>query len=69
MKRKFGETKLHKLFNKIFVFTMIKFMNSFNLKIADLEYPTECCKFDSFGSHLTVAGHVINVFFCYQEST
>jgi len=42
---------------------MIKFRNSFNLKKTSLENPSACCKFDSCGSHLTVAGHATNVFF------
>jgi len=43
--------------------TMITFGNSLNLKNPSLEYPTACCKFDSCGSHLTVAGHVTKVLF------
>ena len=38
---------------------MIKFRNSYNLKAPYLEYPTACCKFDSCGSHLTIAGPVM----------
>jgi len=33
LKQKFGETKLLKWFNKIFLLTMIKLMNSFYIKI------------------------------------
>jgi len=42
---------------------MIKFRNSLNFKTPYLWYPTACCKFDSCGSHSTVAGHVTRVYF------
>ena len=44
---------------------MIKFRKYLNLKTPSLEqaYPTACCKYDSCGSHLTVAGHMTNVLF------
>jgi len=40
LKRKYGDIKLHILFNKKFRLKMKPFMNSFDLKIPVLEYPT-----------------------------
>jgi len=48
---------------KYFLLTMITFRNSLKLINPVFRDPTACCKFDSYESHSTVAGHVTNVFF------
>ena len=58
--RKFGEIKLHLLFNTFFLLNIIKIQDLFNLK-KFLEYPTACYKFDKCRTHSTVAGHVTSV--------
>jgi len=65
LKQKSGETELNKLYC-LTNYSSLLWYNSWNILICkslSIEYQTAWCKFDSCGSHLTVPGHVINVYF------